>query len=283
MASSFLIAGSGVKTKWQYLIDTYRRELAKTNQPTGSASGCDLKWKYFQLMSFLNDTYASRVVVGNVPNPQQCDGDNASVSGGSPNQSMSHIDHKLMNSQSDEQEPDELQLEEQQTGKSSCSSITPGVSQVPKKIFKSPKNKFRQKKDVLNDLVQLEKVKVAHLQELKNKKEDEEKKDEDYFFVMSLLPHLRAIPLSQKLQMRIKLQQVLLECQSINQNSTSYDTSIPVASPPDYSNWSSSVSTSSQQSNWNTRSYSPSEVEPVQQTVNPDQELLTNFLHSKNA
>jgi len=166
-------------------------------------------------MSFLHDTYAPRVVVGNVPNPQQSDGDDASVSGGSPNQSMSHIDHELMNSQSGEQkpegeqEPDELQLEEQQTGKSSCYSITPGVSQVPKKIFKSPKNKFRQKKDALNDLVQLEKVKVAHLQELKNKKEDEEKKDEDYFFVMSLLPHLRAIPLSQKLQTRIKLQQVL--------------------------------------------------------------------------
>ncbi|KAL4134771.1 hypothetical protein QTP88_006486 [Uroleucon formosanum] len=194
-------------------------------------------------MSFLHDTYAPRVVVGNVPNPQQSDGDDTSVSGGSPKQSMSHIDHELMNSQSGEQEPDELQLEEQQTGKSSCYSITPDVSQVPKKIFKSPKNKFRQKKDALNDLVQLEKVKVAHLQELKNKKEDEEKKDEDYFFVMSLLPHLRAIPLSQKLQMRIKLQQ----------------------------------------SDWNTRSYSPSEVQPVQQTVNPDQELLTNFLHFKNA
>lgn len=95
MASSFLIAGSGVKTKWQYLRDTYRRELAKTNQPTGSASGGDSKWKYFQLMGFLNDTYASRVVVGNVPNPQQSDGDDASVSGGSPNQSMSHIDHEL--------------------------------------------------------------------------------------------------------------------------------------------------------------------------------------------
>lgn len=283
MASSFLIAGSGVKTKWQYLRDTYRRELAKTNQPTGSASGGDSKWKYFQLMSFLHDTYAPRVVVGNAPNPQQSDGDDASVSGGSPKQSMSHIDHELMNSQSGEQEPDELQLEEQQTGKSSCYSITPGVSQVPKTIFKSPKNKFRQKKDALNDLVQLEKVMVAHLQELKNKKEDEEKKDEDYFFVMSLLPYLRAIPPSRKLQMRIKLQQVLLECQSINQNSTSYNTSIPVASPPDYSNWSSSVSTSSQQSDWNTRSYSPSDVEPVQQTVNPDQELLTNFLRFKNA
>jgi len=232
MASSFLIAGSGVKTKWQYLRDTYRRELAKTNQPTGSASGGDSKWKYFQLMSFLHDTYAPRAVVGNVPNPQQSDGNDGSVNGGSPNQSMSHIDHELMNSQSGEQEPDELQLEEQQTGKSSCYSVTPGVIQVPKKIFKSPKNK--QKKDALNDLVQLEKVKVAHLQELKNKKEDE-----DYFFVMSLLPHLRAIPLSQKLQIRIKLQQVLLECQSINQNSISYVTSIPVASPPDYSKWSS--------------------------------------------
>lgn len=100
---------------------------------------------------------------------------------------------------------------------------------------------------------------------------------------MSLLSHLRAIPLSQKLQMRRKLQQVLLGCQSIIQNSTSYDTTISVASPPDYSNWSSSLSTSSQQSNCNTRSYSPSEVEPVQQTENPDQELHTTFLHFKNA
>lgn len=52
MASSFLIVGSGVKTKWQYLRDTYRLEVAKTNQPTGSASGGDSKWKYFQLMNF---------------------------------------------------------------------------------------------------------------------------------------------------------------------------------------------------------------------------------------
>jgi hypothetical protein len=140
------------------LRDTYRRELAKTNQPTGSASGGDLKWKYFQLMSFLHDTYAPRVVVGNVPNPQQSDNEDDSMSGGSPNQSMSHIDHELMNSQSGELEPDELQLEKQQTGKSSSYTITPGVSQVPKKIFKSPKNKFRQEKDALNDLVQLEKV-----------------------------------------------------------------------------------------------------------------------------
>lgn len=67
MASSFLVTGSGVKTKWQYLRDTYRRKLAKTNQLTGSASGDNSKWKFFQLMSFLHDTYAPRVVVGNVP------------------------------------------------------------------------------------------------------------------------------------------------------------------------------------------------------------------------
>lgn len=77
-------------------------------------------------------------------------------------------------------------------------------------------------------------MKIAHLQEQKNKKEDIEK-DEGYFFVMSLLPHLRAIPPSQKLQMRIKLQQVLLECQFTNQNRTSNHTSIPLASPSDYS------------------------------------------------
>lgn len=97
-------------------------------------------------MSFLNDTYASRVVVGNVPNPQQSYDDDASVSGGTPNQSMSHIDHELMNSQSGEQEPDELQLEEQQTGKLSCSSITPGVSQVPKKKFQIPQEQISTEK-----------------------------------------------------------------------------------------------------------------------------------------
>lgn len=205
------VAGSGVKTKWQYLRDTYRRELAKTNHSTGSASGGDSKWKFFQQMSFFHDTYAPRSVVGNMPYPKKSDAEDSPVSGGSPNQSISHIDHELMDPQSGEQETDEIQLEEQKTGKSKCYSTTSSVSQVPKKIFKSPKNKFRQKKDVLYDLVQLEKVKVAHLQELKNKKEDIEE-DEDYFFIMSLLPHLRAISQSQKLQMRIILQQVLLEC-----------------------------------------------------------------------
>lgn len=58
-----------------------------------------------------------------MPYPQQIDANNAPVSG-SPNQSMSHIDHELMDSQLGEQEPDELQLEEQQTDK----STTPDVS-----------------------------------------------------------------------------------------------------------------------------------------------------------
>lgn len=87
----------------------------------------------------------------------------------------------------------------------------------------------------------------------------------------------------QELQMRIKLQQLLLEGQSTNEYSTSYHANIPLASPSDYSNWSSPPSTSSQQSNWNARSYSPSEVEPIQQTVgsSPIKKLLLSFCTSK--
>lgn len=225
MASSFFVTGSAVKTKWQYLRDTYCLELAKINQSTGLASGNDSKWKFFQQMSFLHDIYAPRYLVGNVPYPQESDADDALVSGASPYQifTMPHIYQQL-----GEQESDEQQLVEQQTGESSC--------------YSKLRQKIDQIKDALHDL-----VKVAHLQEMKNKEGDIEE-DEDYFFVMSLLPHIRAIPQSQKLQMSIKLQQVLLECQSTNQNSTSYhNTSIPKPKPSDYFNGSSSFSTSLQQ------------------------------------
>ena len=40
---------------------------------------------------------------------------------------------------------------------------------------------------------------------------EELEKDEDYHFLMSLLPHLRDVPKRRKLAIRIRLQQVLME------------------------------------------------------------------------
>ena len=119
MVSLLCVPGSGVKTKWQYLRDTYRRELAKINQPTGSASGGDSKWKFFKQMSFLHDTYAPRRLVGNVPRPHQSDADDYTVSGESLHQSMSDCDNELIEQQSGEQ----------QSGNSHSPSVIRGVSQ----------------------------------------------------------------------------------------------------------------------------------------------------------
>lgn len=284
MVSLSCVSGSGVKTKWQYLRDTYRREILKINHPTGSASGGDSKWKFFTQMGFLHDTLTSRRLVGNVPRPDQSDADDH-ISGESFHQSMSDCDDDTSEQQSGEQQSDDQQSDDQQTdkqqsGNSHSSSMTRGVSLVPKKIFKSPKKRPRQKKDALHDLVQLEKVKVAHLQELQNKKTVIEE-DEDYHFLMSLLPHLRTIPQHNKLHTRIRLQQVLLECA---RTPALIHHHTPLTSQTDFSTWSNSPSPSSQQ-NWNTHGFPTAEVSTVPVTeqveLNPDKAVLSDFLRFK--
>ncbi|XP_040161524.1 uncharacterized protein LOC120899584 [Anopheles arabiensis] len=55
-----------VKKRWRSLRDTYSRKLNDMNQPSGSGYK-HVGWKYFQVMSFLKDCYASRPREGNVP------------------------------------------------------------------------------------------------------------------------------------------------------------------------------------------------------------------------
>ncbi|XP_076299162.1 uncharacterized protein LOC143218077 [Lasioglossum baleicum] len=163
-----------VKTKWQRLRDSYRRELSRNNQPTGSQSQGVSTWQYFNQMNFLEDTYGSRAMVGNIPDTRRDSGNDAV-----------------------ETEMDETEGEVDDRSSNDISSLH---------------KRSRLAKDVCAELIDIKKGKLAHLQLLhqqgqhKNNKED----DEDYIFVLSLLPYARAIPKKKKLQARVRLTQAFM-------------------------------------------------------------------------
>ena len=69
------------------------------------------------------------------------------------------------------------------------------------------------KSDAVNQLLSLEKRKIEHFEKMPESKKtcEELEKDEDYRFLMILLPHLRDIPKRRKLAIRTRLQQVPME------------------------------------------------------------------------
>ncbi|XP_049855907.1 uncharacterized protein LOC126336358 [Schistocerca gregaria] len=198
---------SNVKSKWQNLRDTYRRELAKNNPPTGSASvGSFSKWKYFHQMNFLQDTYASKRLVGNVPKSLKSD----------PADLMADVADIQVVSYNDETSLEDDSFSEQADDER-YHSLTPDESVAAENLFKWAKKRPRKKTDPIYNLIELEKAKLVHLESMNSKKQKGEEYDEDYYFLMSLLPHLRAVPQHLKLITRVKLQQVLIENQAMLQ------------------------------------------------------------------
>ncbi|XP_049294452.1 uncharacterized protein LOC125769686 [Anopheles funestus] len=67
ISDAFGVNGNTIKKKWTILRSQYHRELARLNQPTGSAAASLSKWKHFHQLSFLSDVFTSRNMVGNMP------------------------------------------------------------------------------------------------------------------------------------------------------------------------------------------------------------------------
>lgn len=89
----------------------------------------------------------------------------------------------------------------------------PGTSGMS---FKKPNMQVKRKalkSDAISQLLSLETRKIEHLEKMHTNKQahEELEKDEDYHFLMSLLPHLRDIPKRRKLATRVRLQQVLMD------------------------------------------------------------------------
>lgn len=151
--------------------DTHRREMKRSTLPKGSESQAnESKWKYFDQMRFLENTYSSRRLVGNISKRPQCDTEN---------------------------EPAIEVSDTENDGDESVSSVSKDKRE---QLFKSSKKRAP--------------TKAAHsLAMCGTKPQRVMEEDEDYFFLMSLLPHLRAIPQHKKLHTRIKLQKVIIEDQ----------------------------------------------------------------------
>jgi hypothetical protein len=84
------------------------------------------------------------------------------------------------------------------------------------KPFKKPNIQTKRKTlkpDAINQLLSLEKSKIEQFEKMHESKKtcEELEKDEDYHFLMSLLPHLRDVPKRRKLAIRTRLQEVLME------------------------------------------------------------------------
>ena len=69
------------------------------------------------------------------------------------------------------------------------------------------------KSDAINQLISLEKRKIEQFEKMheRRKTSEELETDEDYHFLMSLLPHLQDVPKRKKLAIRTRIQQVLME------------------------------------------------------------------------
>nr|XP_033323548.1 uncharacterized protein LOC117218922 [Megalopta genalis] len=179
---------SAVKIKWQHLRDTHRREIGRNNRFVESGLQNESKWKYFDLMGFLQHSYYSRRLVRNSFETSPL---NHTIN------ESEHVSDKETESCEDieknEEDDDEI-IEEMQ-------------------VFKRPQQRPQEIKHPIHELFQLREDNIQHLKGLIVSANEDRTivDDEDYFFVMSLLPHLRAIPRQKKLRTRIKIQQLIME------------------------------------------------------------------------
>lgn len=158
--------------------------MKRSTLPKGSESQAnESKWKYFDQMRFLENTYSSRRLVGNISKRPQCDTENE------PAIEVSDTENDSIEGVS----------RTDQDGDESVSSVSKDKRE---QLFKSSKKRAP--------------TKAAHsLAMCGTKPQRMMEEDEDYFFLMSLLPHLRAIPQHKKLHTRMKLQKVIIEDQAM--------------------------------------------------------------------
>nr|XP_040233436.2 uncharacterized protein LOC120956123 [Anopheles coluzzii] len=142
-----LLLAELLKRKWQNLRNQYGREKRKTKVPTGSAASTETTWRYFQHLAFLSDVYSSRTTVSNLPNINQI-----------PDETIEILDDNF---------PAEAdvyieEIENMPLCENDENSLLPSTSR---------KRSAREQNKVLEELICLEKQKIAKLDEIKQKTE----------------------------------------------------------------------------------------------------------------
>nr|CAI5868126.1 unnamed protein product [Callosobruchus analis] len=200
-----------IKAKWQNLRDHCRREHANISKvPTGSAvlDATQISaWRHYKQLLFLTDAFSSRKMKTNIP----------------PVSSQTSELADILNEEEEEEDgviASDIISDPDRAASNNIVAIqeTENVSSHSPKSFRKPIMAIKRKTGKPNALVKLlalEQKKVEQLEkryERSNVSEDLNK-DEDYHFLMSLLPHLRDIPKRKKLETRMHLQQVLMNAE----------------------------------------------------------------------
>lgn len=209
--SIVFVSVEAVKSKWRGLRDTFRKELQKLPKPRSGQEGGptkESKWPYFKNMLFLKDQFVGRQLQSSTLEPE--------------------VDTQSRNDDQDSDElregdfaetPDNVIVDQnaaQKAGmeKKSESLDSPARSPefVPSQSKRVKAVKVNAKSNAIQQLLIIEQEK---LKEFKRKGEvchqAKIQEDGDYHFLMSLLPYLRKVPEDRKLDVRVKLQQVLLD------------------------------------------------------------------------
>nr|XP_023023324.1 uncharacterized protein LOC111511532 isoform X7 [Leptinotarsa decemlineata] len=175
-----------LKKKWNNLRDTYSKELKKIPKPHSgdSPSNYEPAGKYFTLLGFFKDEYMPLAAESNLD-----EGDSGII---------------------DKEDNDDMSIEvinEVRSPSRASSPIEPSTSN-------SQNSKRRQNiQDNRAQYLEIEKkkVKLSENDMSKNKPVDSEKKSGDYHFLMSILPEMEKLPTIQKIRLRNKINQALLD------------------------------------------------------------------------
>ncbi|XP_059151159.1 uncharacterized protein LOC131937617 [Physella acuta] len=174
---------SQAKAKWQNLRDTFRKEHTKNiKKVTGSAAAnTKVPWKYINQLAFLNDVFVSRPMLSNFPSTSSSEFSETIVA--------------------------EINF-------NNSDSLDEAAVRDPEIVLPIEKPKLQCKRkadkaDAINQLITLEKKKLEQIEKINDKQEI--KNDDNYHFLLSLLPYFEDMPKRVSLLTRMKIQQVIFD------------------------------------------------------------------------
>lgn len=197
-----------MKKKWKYLRDQFAVELkkfptARPGDPAAAADSQTSKWQYFHLLHFLKDVLKPRPSRQNFPSLLASNAAEAS----SPHLRY-QMDGKASPLAGEEGMPaspmhahDTLVHDDELTDKYRLTAAL-----ISNK--KRGSSKLLETKDYNQTNLDTEKQNSPYLMEKSSRKRDKEE-DEDIMFFKSLLPHVKRIPVAQKLIFRGRIQEVV--------------------------------------------------------------------------
>ncbi len=200
-----------IKKRWKSLRDNFRAELKKV--PAGTSADAALpidqylsKWPYFKMMFFLKDSMKGRPLTSNLTRAPTLQESETEACSPAPSQVFEHSEPKVEILESPRSRQRLTAENEAESGPSS-----------PEQDGRGPANKRKRDSsesgsllEIERERLEVEKQKLQLLIEDVRRRQSEEN-DADRHFLLSLLPILRQVPMREKFQVQVCIQETLRE------------------------------------------------------------------------